>query len=237
MGSEGAADRVMEDFNSTKKMRSTGYIGRNSEVAWAQGLANIQFEGQDDCQSNEMTYGNPGTNQDAILDRIAAAKMRQSSRSNHGASIADFTYHLDVENVIALDFVDKDELPPTALAIELLDCYMKTVGDAWPILAKSEFLAQFQQYLRSKNPKGLPVTWRALLNMVFAIGAKFSRLTGAGWRGDDSDHIVYYTRALTLSFPRDAMVAHPDIQRIQVLGLISFYYLTISQVNRYVNYV
>lgn len=37
--------------------------------------------------------------------------------------------------------------------------------------------------------------------------------------------------------PGDAIVAHPDLQRIQVLGLVSFYYLTISQVSRYVNYV
>lgn len=214
MGSGGHADCLKEDFNSTEKMRSTGYIGRNSEVLWAQSLADAQFEGQDDCQSNKMTDDNPVTSQDAILDRTAAAKMRQSSGSKHSTSIADFTYHLDIEDVLAVDFVDKDELPPPALAIELLDCYIKTVGDTWPILAKSEFLDQFQQYLQSKNPKGLPVTWRALINMVFAIRAKFSHLTNAGWKGGNRDHIVYYTRALNLLFPRDAMVAHPDIQRI-----------------------
>ncbi|KAL1619968.1 hypothetical protein SLS56_009887 [Neofusicoccum ribis] len=233
VGSEESVDLIAEDLNRTTKMRAVGFVGKNSEVAWAQRLAQAQTDGlKDKEQGHQKTYGKPGTSQDAMLDRMAAAKMRQTSEGKRENSIADFTYHLDMENVLTVDCVDKDELPPPHLAKQLLNSYMKTVGDTWPVLIKSEFLGQFQHYLRSKNPQGLPAMWRALLNMVFAIGAKFSHLTGADWEGDDRDHLVYYTRALSLGMPGDAIVAHPDIQRIQVLGLVSFYYLTISQVSR-----
>lgn len=142
---------------------------------------------------------------------------------------------MDNESVLTVDYVDKDELPPIEMAEHLVRCYMDTVQDVWPILTKSDFLNQFQHYSRSKNPLGLPVTWRAILNMVLAIGAKFSHLIGAPWRGDERDHLIYYTRAMHLAVPSDAFVAHPDLQRIQVVGLISFYYLTISQISRYVS--
>lgn len=163
---------------------------------------------------------------------MAANRLRRGLETKQGAPLADFTYHRDTESVLTLDHVDKDELPPLETAKKLLSCYLNTVQDALPILAKSDILNQFRHYSGSKHPESLPATWRAVLNMVFALGSIFSHLTNAPWQGDERDHFIYYTRALHLGLPGDTMTAHPDLQRIQVIGLISFYYMAISQVSR-----
>ncbi|KAL1621827.1 hypothetical protein SLS54_005350 [Diplodia seriata] len=236
VGSEESVDIIEEDFSRTDKARATGFIGKNSDIAWARRLSQAQTEGWDK-EGRGRPYGKPGMTDEAQKDRLSASNVRHASESRPRPPISDFTYHLDTESVLTFDHVDKDELPPPELAQHLLDLYMGTVQDTLPILTKSVFLNQFQRYSRSKNPESLPATWRAILNMVFAIGAKFSHLVNAPWRGDERDHLVYYTRALNLGMPGDAIVAHPDLQRIQVLGLVSFYYLTISQVSRYVNFM
>ncbi|KAF4546085.1 C6 transcription factor [Lasiodiplodia theobromae] len=231
VGSEESVDIIEEDFNRSEKARATGFIGKNSEVAWARRLSQAQHGGiENDVRGN--SYGKPGKSEEAQRDRLSARKERHAAETQKHPPISDFTYHLDTENVLTFDHVDKDELPPPQVARHLLDHYMDTVQDALPILSKSVFLDQYRRYSRAKNPESLPATWRAILNMVFAIGAKFSHLVNAPWRGDERDHLVYYTRALSLGMPGDAIVAHPDLQRIQVLGLVSFYYLTISQVSR-----
>ncbi|OJD29884.1 c6 transcription factor [Diplodia corticola] len=231
VGSEESVDNIGEDFSRSDKARATGFIGKNSEVAWARRLSQAQAEGwTKDVRGR--THGKPGTGEEAQKDRLSVSNIRHASQSRPRPPISDFTYHLDTESVLTFDHVDKDELPPPELGQHLLHLYMDTVQDAVPILTMSVFLGQYQRYSRSKNPESLPPTWRAILNMVFAIGAKFSHLVNAPWRGDERDHLVYYTRALTLAMPGDAIVAHPDLQRIQVMGLVSFYYLTISQVSR-----
>ncbi|KAH7007885.1 fungal-specific transcription factor domain-containing protein [Macrophomina phaseolina] len=232
VGSEESVDLAAEDFNRSERARATGFVGKNSEVAWAHRLSQAQSEKQSNYESSRGPYGLPGNSEEARLDRMAAARARQKVGNKQAAPMADFTYHLDMESVLTLDHVDKNELPPLETAKRLLNCYLSTVQDTLPILAKSDILNQFRHFSRLQNPESIPATWRSILNMVFAIGAMFSHLTNAFWQGDERDHFVYYTRALHLGLPGDVITAHPDLQRIQVLGLISFYYLAISQVSR-----
>ena len=44
-GSTGAVDRIDEDFNRSESARSTGFIGKNSEIAWLQKLKREQLSG------------------------------------------------------------------------------------------------------------------------------------------------------------------------------------------------
>jgi hypothetical protein len=68
--------------------------------------------------------------------------------------------------------------------------------------------------------------------LIFAISARYSHLVRAEWRGDDRDHLVYFSRARLLSLSRDTIIQHPDLQQIQVTGLMALYLLCTSQVNR-----
>ncbi|GIJ84977.1 hypothetical protein Asppvi_003832 [Aspergillus pseudoviridinutans] len=68
--------------------------------------------------------------------------------------------------------------------------------------------------------------------MIFAIASKHARLTHDPWGGDEHDHLVYFTRARMLSMNDDTLFNHPDLQQVQVEGLIAFYLLASDQINR-----
>jgi hypothetical protein len=72
------------------------------------------------------------------------------------------------------------------------------------------------------------------MNLVFAIGARYSHLIGAERRADDRDHLVYMSRAVHLLELQsvNTLVAQPDQALIQAFGLLSFYYLTIGHVSK-----
>jgi hypothetical protein len=59
---------------------------------------------------------------------------------------------------------------------------MSTVQDLFPVLSKQTFTDQVRHYYTSGTkgtPYHVPEKWPAILNLVFAIGARFSHLTGA----------------------------------------------------------
>ena len=58
------------------------------------------------------------------------------------------------------------------------------------------------------------------MNLLFAIGAKYSHLVGAEWRGDERDHLIYMTRAVHLLGLKNTVVAisGPDRELLQAVG-------------------
>ncbi|KAF2136880.1 uncharacterized protein K452DRAFT_236721, partial [Aplosporella prunicola CBS 121167] len=234
VGSQESVDLAHEDYNEDEKTRATGFIGQNSEVMWAQRLAEEQNLGDDPAPENHDfgPYGEPGVSESAREGRLSASKKRHSTQRANPGKISAFTYHLDDNDVLLLDCVEENELPPVDIARQHFDCYMSTVHDIIPILSRTDFTDQFEKYLDCQDPERLSKKWRAILNLVFAIGSTFAHLVQAAWCGDERDHRVYYTRAYTLGIFPEAMVAHPDLQSVQILGMTAFYYLTISQINR-----
>lgn len=59
------------------------------------------------------------------------------------------------------------------------------------------------------------------MNLILAIGAKYSHLIGAKWRGDHRDHLIYMTRAVHLLGLKSTvmMISSPDLQLIQAVGI------------------
>ncbi|EKG22440.1 Transcription factor fungi [Macrophomina phaseolina MS6] len=217
VGSEESIDINAEDFNRSEQTKAMGFVGKHSEVLWAQRLASLQTESANNAQTD-------GVN--AQMDETPV------TRTQGNRSIVNFSYHQDNYVTLKLNHVEKDELPPLELASRLVECFINNVHDFFPILIKPDFASQFQSCVRSGNPGKAPPIWRGILNIVFAIGAKFSHLVGATWRGDERDHLLYHTRALQLSPLNEDTVVLPDLQRIQMMGLTSFYYLTVGQISR-----
>lgn len=231
VGSEESVDLAAEDFNRSEA-KKTGFIGRHSEIAWAQRLAHVQAEGTGEHSKDTTSHGEAGTGEGAGPGRVAAIKSRHAPGNAWNDSISDFAYHLDNDRSLKLDQVDPDELPPPEQVNTLVECYLENVHNFYPVLIRPDFTEQFQSFLRTGGRGTAPATWRAMLNMVLAIGAKFSHLTSAPWHGDDRDHLIYHTRALQLCPINESTMVQPDIQRIQVVALVSFYYLTIGHVSR-----
>ena len=134
----------------------------------------------------------------------------------------------------------------------LVDNYMQTVQDTFPILGKKIFTDQFHKfYASAKQGKPLqpPDKWLSLLNLVFAISSSNSHLFEAEWRSNREspyfyrrsyrtisvqDHSTYHSRAMVLGLRGAWWAAHPELTQMQILGLLALYYLSIGHINRFV---
>ncbi len=125
--------------------------------------------------------------------------------------------------------VDRYAVPLSDTADKLFNVYMDTVHPTFPIISKTAFSEQYHQYSTVEN---IRPNWLAILNLIFAIGAKHSHLVQADWRGDVNDHLIYFTRARLLGFYGDNILGHADLQRVQITGLMTFYLMAINQINR-----
>lgn len=212
IGSLEAIDRVEEDHNRSENTRATGYMGKNSELTWMQRLQR---------EADQRAQGFPGSLEPGV-DRKADEQL----------SLHAVNYHLDDMDISVPGPVQLYAMPSREIADHLFDCYLTTVHPFYPIINRPLFQAQYRTFFESTARPG--DKWLAILNMIFAIGAKHSQLISAPWRAgeDDKDHLMYLTRARILSMNGDVLFSHPDLQQVQVEGLIAFYLLASDQINR-----
>ncbi|KAF2678676.1 hypothetical protein K458DRAFT_394724 [Lentithecium fluviatile CBS 122367] len=201
-----------ENLHENERSRATGFVGKNAEVQWLRTLLLQERQKED-----------PG---------IASSSISLWTNSEQVSLV---TFYLDTENV-DLDYeVDAYELPPPETAERLLVLYMEKVHDSFPILPKKlfedQFLRYFQGMARGAAPRLNP-KWQAILNLVFAIGARYSHLSKEEWRADERDHLIYQARARRFAWNDATLSQHPDLPQIQVAGLLAFYYLSAGQVSR-----
>lgn len=196
--------------------RATGFVGKSSEVQWLRAVAAAQAE-----RTDEETAG--------------TSARRRGSCAPGNEQVSSFSFWADGEHVDMNLFVDAYDLPQLEIAERLLQCYMLKVHDSFPILPRKPFEDQFRVYFRALQngiaPRLSP-KWQAILNLVFAIGAKYSHLVQASWQADERDHLIYQARARTFGLNETTITSHSDIPQIQSLGLLAFYWLTVGQVSR-----
>ncbi|OAP59171.1 hypothetical protein AYL99_06469 [Fonsecaea erecta] len=211
-GSTGALDRTDEDF-TREQARMTGFMGKNSEVTWLQRLR------------EQNKYG------DVQQDRQVGDTQIPLSEAEAGFTVKESSYHMDDESIFMYEAVDAYEMPTPDVADHLFNAYMQRVHSSFPVVGRLNLTTQFRRFI-SGTVQRPPEKWLAILNLIFAIGAKYSHLIKAEWKGDERDHLIYFTRARLLSMNSETIFHHPDLQQIQVLGLMSFYLLCVSQINR-----
>lgn len=210
IGSLDAIDRVEEDLNRTENSRATGYMGKNSEVTWMQRLQR---------EAEHRAQGLPGS-----------LEPGQSKRQDDDLALHEVSYHLDDLDISVPGPVELYAMPSREQAEHFFEDYLKTVHPFFPIINQPLFRAQYRTFCDSSARPG--DKWLAILNMIFAIGSKHAHLVDAPWRGDEKDHLLYLTRARILSMNGDVLFSHPDLQQVQVEGLIAFYLLSSDQLNR-----
>ncbi|KAJ4299594.1 hypothetical protein N0V90_004840 [Kalmusia sp. IMI 367209] len=220
VGVDDGIARVHEDLLRDRKSRETGYVGQGAEVHWLRSL-------QDRLGTADQARLQ-GSNH-----RAAPSRQSEHTEGAPAASYSEATFYLDSDSAELDVMVDPYELPPPELAEKLLECYMRTVHKSFPILP-AQFEEQFRRFFdafKSKRPFQVPDKWLAILNIVFAIGARYSHLINADWQGEERDHLVYMARTLRLlgSWPFSAA---PDLALIQASGLLSLYYQVIGHVSR-----
>jgi hypothetical protein len=212
----------LEDFAANEKTRSTGFMGKNSEITWMQRL------------DRENKFGS-SSSADLAPDAVQGFhsdeynKLMASSAEIEAITVSQASYHLDDFPMPSLDAVDAYELPTSDTANRLFETYMSRVHPTFPILGKSTFTTQFRRFMAGEMPGA---KWLAIINLIFAISARYSHVVRADWRGDDRDHLVYFSRARLLSLNGDTIFQHADLQQIQVTAMMALYLLCTNQVNR-----
>lgn len=232
VGSTGALDRTDEDF-TREGARATGYMGKNSEVTWIQRLKQENRYG--DSSPTDVDTGTYNAYNDSV-DSLRAIRTsgNQSvplAEAADGFSIHESSYHLDDLAISTFEAIDPYEMPTSDTAETLFNIYMQRVHPTLPVVGQVNLLAQFKRFLANPTQRP-PDKWLAIVNMIFAISAKYSHLIQAEWKGDERDHIIYFNRARMLVVDHEILFIHPDLQTIQIMCLMAFYLMCISQMNR-----
>lgn len=208
-------DLVNEDLLRNDQARAIGFIGQTSEIQWLRSII-LQLERTED-------------------DTTGAHSQRRPSYTFSGSvdQASSFSFYTDGEDIDVNYLGDPYELPNPDMAGHLLGCYEATVHSSFPMLPKAA-LDGCRQYFISQSDQISRLTprWQAIVNLVFALGAKYSHLTHATWQGDVHDHLLYHARARACGFDEMNLTSHPDVPQIQVGGLLALYYLSIGQISR-----
>jgi hypothetical protein len=216
IGSLGAMGHADEDYDRSEDTRTTGFLGKSSEITWMHKLKVEVGLFSQPFRSYKLQM--PNIHMDSQEDQ----------------SVYSVSYHLDDLKIQDKETVDPFELPDCDTAGKLLEAYLVSVHPSFPILEKRFLISRYELIFKKKSSFEPGRKILAIFNLVFAIAAKYSHLTLTSWAGDIRDHLVYFTRARILSMDGNALFSHPDIQQIQVEGLISFYLIATGQINRYV---
>ncbi|EGE85086.2 fungal specific transcription factor domain-containing protein [Blastomyces dermatitidis ATCC 18188] len=214
-------DHAEEDFNRSERAQATGFMGQSSEISWMQRLQREADQGS--TQQHDDHFNGP--------DGLHAVPESDINDVYKDTSTTSASYHLDDLGVSISEAVEPYAIPPRETADKLFNAYLVSVHPSFPIIGKAVFTSQYNLFY--DQPSAMPGhKWLAILNMIFAIAAKYSLLIQAGGGVDDRDHLIYFTRAKALSMNGDAFFSHPDLQRVQVEGLVAFYFLATGQINR-----
>lgn len=220
MGSLDAIDLVEEDLNRSEQTRATGFFGKNSEVAWMQKLeAEAQHRSQRTLDDIEET-------------QTAHFFGSGSGKPSQPIPITMVSYYLDDLEIPRMEDVDQAGVPPMELADRFFVAYMESCHPSYNAVRRRTFTTQYRRFIREPGIVRPPKKWLAILNMVFAVGCHYCRLTGEDT--GDEDGLVFMTRARKLSLPGDVLFEHSDLQQVQIEFLFAFYLLARGQVNRYV---
>jgi hypothetical protein len=153
------------------------------------------------------------------------------SEVDAGSLIKNSSYHMDDMPIFMYEAVDAYEIPTPEIANHLFNAYMQRIHSSFPFVGRLNLTSQFRRFI-SGTVQRPPEKWLAILNLIFAIGAKYSHLINAEWKGDERDHLIYFTRARLLTVNAETLFQPPDLQTIQVVSLMSLYLLCNSQINR-----
>lgn len=229
VGSNEDLDFVQEDLLQGEEADDAGYMGRNSQIQWLRALEGKV--GQPQGEPQDMPYGPPGASADAFNQRAEALRERQlrlDQAESHQGPSTSYYFYLDATN-IDIDIGDPHMIPSADTAETLFDYYKEAVHSPFKLI-DDQFESQMKRYFARVyigDTVNVDSKWKAVMNLVFAIGARYSHLIGADWQADDRDHLVYMWRAVHLLQLQSmkTLVSHPDQLLIQVSTSTSYLHL------------
>ena len=146
-------------------------------------------------------------------------------------SITSMNYFLDDTDLPILDKVDLMHWPPRLIADRLVHRFFNFIHPLFPVIGKMGFLEQYQRFYSICNARP-GKRWRTVLNLIFAIAHIDESLEQDQSSADSDEHMVYFSRAWQLNGANSQTLEHPDLQQVQIEGLMAFYVLSAGHLNR-----
>lgn len=200
-------DHTKEDFNRDE-CRASGFLGAQSEILWLYRLKEKLQRRPIDSEAHAARCG--------TFDRGVWASYATD----------DIDFQIDIAS-------DVLHVPPRHVAQDLFDTYISAIHPSFPIISEIIFTKQLNYFFSQQNPSP-GRKWLAILNLVFASASVHKHIA----YHEESPHReyndrMYFSRAWVLYNGESSLSTHPDLQQVQVEGLISFYLLSVGQINRY----
>ncbi|KAJ5550188.1 hypothetical protein N7461_004886 [Penicillium sp. DV-2018c] len=181
------------------------FMGEHSEVAWLYRLK-------------------------STLARDVTMPPRPEGESGR-LDIASMNYYNTDWDVEIRHDVGLSEKPDQSVAYKLIHIYFQSIHPSFPLLGKTTFLAQYRMFYA--DPTARPGRqWLAVLNLIFATAAVHLSSLRTEGDPDDYSHLVYFSRAWTLSIGKTSLQEDPNLQQVQIEVLVAFYLLANGQINR-----
>lgn len=210
-GSVQGIDTIAEDLNRNEESRATGFMGKNSVLAW---LRNLE-------SNSRMTP-------DQRVEAMGGWQFDHPIRPQ--PDLNTVSYFLDDKELPESGFVDWLDLPPRQVADWAVWSYFKSVHPFFPIVRKSLFLEQYSALWETTSDRP-GQKWLAIFNMILAIGCRQLQCLQEPLPTEVSDE-VFFSRARILSVNENMTFEHADLQQVQVEALVALYFMVSMQINR-----
>ncbi|KAJ9611217.1 hypothetical protein H2200_004400 [Cladophialophora chaetospira] len=213
VGSPGKQGELHQIVSLDNGGGASGFVGKMSEISWIQrGFETIRGIRDEDPIS------------------IHAAEMNERI-----ATVTNFIYFTDDTNILSIDedYVDQYHWPSKETVVLLSEAFFHAMQGAYHLVLREPFLQQAYQFSLQEAPMSWNKRhWLATANLVWAIGSKWLQITHLNQSNSNGDHLVYYARARALGLDHRVMFDHPDIERVQGIGLLAFYLLINGSITR-----
>ncbi|CAG8217780.1 unnamed protein product [Penicillium olsonii] len=217
MGSLEAIDQVDEDLNRSEGTRAAGFFGKNSEIQW---MRKLETDMHMQSPGGAAPFLHPGSSQ------YSSFTQRLQMERTPSTSMMD--YHLDNLEIPMVEPCDPFAVPPRELADCYFSAFLTYVHPTFGAIRLKTFISQYQKFV--ENTLSPPVKWLAILNMIFAIGCRYTRLVGNP--DSNEEDLIFLTRARHLGLHGNVLFEHTDLQQIQLELLVAVYLLCLGQINR-----
>ncbi|KAI1625564.1 hypothetical protein EDD37DRAFT_309214 [Exophiala viscosa] len=213
VGSPGRQGELAHVVDLDGGVGASGFVGKMSEISWIQRAA--------ETIKNQASTTHPEFAMGEADHRITTA--------------TDFSFWMDDFDLLAVDedLVDPYEWPLTDTALILSEACFHALQGNFPFILREEFLQTMFSYPRQRPmPSWGQRRWLALANLVWAVGAKWLQITKLEQPNARDTHLLYYARARALGLDHRILFDHPDIERVQGIGLLAFYLLSNGSITR-----
>ncbi|KAK4940189.1 hypothetical protein LTR10_019617 [Elasticomyces elasticus] len=213
VGSPGRQGELAHVVDLDGGVGASGFVGKMSEISWIQRAAET-IRDQASTNYPEFAMGE-------VDHRITTAK--------------DFSFWMDEADLLAIDedLVDPYEWPLADAGLILSEACFHALQGTFPFILREEFLQTMFRYPRQRPmPSWGQRRWLAMANLVWAVGAKWLQITKLEQQNAQDIHLLYYARARALGLDHRVLFDHPDIERVQGIGLLAFYLLSNGSITR-----